>query len=141
MKKLALSLIGALSMLLSGVSAYAQDVHIRITVPFDFSVNNKTMPAGQYDVLSAGLKNPGTLVIRNATARMEMYVNTLDRQSPSLSSQTKLVFQQYGGTYFLSQIWTEGSRAGLEFPKARTEIQEAKAAAGQQVVLAAKLGR
>jgi hypothetical protein len=139
MKKLALSLFGALSMLLLGGSAYAQSVHVRITIPFNFTVNNKTLPAGQYEVLSAGqMNNPGALEIRRSGGLIETYVYASDLQSSNPSSQTKLVFEQYGNMYFLCQLWTEGTHAGWEFPKAQGERREARNGTGQQITLAAK---
>jgi hypothetical protein len=142
MKKLALSLFCALSMLVLGGSAYAQAVHVRITVPFDFTVNNKTLPAGQYEVLSAGqINNPSLLEIRRSGGPLEAFVNASDLRSSDTSSQTKLVFEQHGNVYFLSQLWTEGSRAGWEFAKTRTEMREAMTTTGQQVTVASKLAK
>jgi hypothetical protein len=137
MKKLTLSLIGMLSMLLSGGSAYAQAVHIRVTIPFEFNVNNKALPAGQYEVLSAGPSNASFLEIRRADGAVQAYVNP-EREVSNSSHGTKLVFQQYGSTYFLSQLWTSGSASGWAIPKAPAEIREARNSAGQQVTLAAR---
>jgi hypothetical protein len=140
MKKLSLSLIGALSMLLSGGSAYAQAVHVRASIPFEFTVNNTALPAGIYELVSMGGTNPSLLKIR-CFGGPEIYVNTSSLESPNPSAASKLVFQRYGSTYFLSQLMTEGTRAALKFSKTRAERQEAKNAAGQQVLLAAKLGK
>ena len=139
MKKLALSLIGALSLLLLGGSALAQTVHVRLTVPFDFNAGNKILPAGEYELRSAGQPdNPGMLEIRRMDGTFEMYLHASDLQSSSASSATKVVFRHYGNIYFLSQVWTEGTRAGWEFPKTREEISEAKNASARNVTLAAK---
>jgi len=136
MKKLALSLFGALSMLLASGSAYAQAVHIRVDVPFQFSVQNKTLPAGEYEILSTG-KNMPALQIRDS-GRTLMYINAFDCQASQFSDETKLVFQRYGNSYFLSQVWTEGSRAGMELPQTASETREAENSAPKQVTLAAK---
>jgi hypothetical protein len=139
MKKLALSLIGALGMLLLSGSAFAQAIHVRMDIPFDFTVNNKTLSAGQYEVLSAAqANNPNLLEIRHLGGSIETYVSASDVQSSDLPSSTKLVFRHYGNMYFLSQMWTAGTRAGREFPKARAETEQAKNGAGQQITLAAK---
>src|SRR5271165_2522914 len=139
MKKQALSLFGVLVMLLAGGSVYAQTVHVQVTVPFDFMVNNKTMPAGQYELLSAGgANNSNMLGIRRAGGPIEIYINTSNVQSSRLAGATKLVFQEYGNTYFLSQLWTAGTSAGREFPITGAEIREAKNGAGHQITLAAK---
>ena len=42
------------------------------------------------------------------------------------ATQTTLVFQRVGNSYFLYQIWTEGNSAGREFPKSKREVQLAK---------------
>ena len=139
MKKLALSLIGALSMLLLGGSALAQTVHVRLTVPFDFTVGNKILPAGDYELRSAGQPdNPGMLLICRMGGPVEMYVHASDLQSSSSANETKLVFRHYGNIYFLSQLWTAGTRTGLEFPKTQAEISEAKNDSGRNVTLTAK---
>jgi hypothetical protein len=139
MKKLALSLFGALSMLLLGGSALAQTVHVRLTVPFDFTVGHKILPAGDYELRSAGQPdNPGLLLICRMGGPIEMYIHASDLQSTGAASETKVVFQHYGNIYFLSQLWTAGTRAGWEFPKAKAEINEAKNDAGREVTLAAK---
>src|ERR1700685_3452349 len=134
MKKLALSLIGALSMLLLGGSALAQTVHVRLNVPFDFSVGNKILPAGDYELRSAGPRdNPGMLLLSRIGGAVEMYIHASDLQSSSSARETKVVFRHYGNIYFLSQLWTAGARAGWEFPKTRAEINEAKNDAGREV--------
>jgi hypothetical protein len=139
MKKLALSLFGALSMLLLGGSALAQTVHIRLTVPFDFTVGNKTLSAGDYELRSAGQPdNPGMLLICRMGGPIEMYIHASDLQSTNNAGQTKVVFRHYGNLYFLSQVWTAGTHAGWEFPETRTELNEAKNASAREVTLAAK---
>jgi len=139
MKKLALSLIGALTMLLLGGSALAQTVHVQLTVPFDFNVGNKILPAGRYELRSAGQpNNPRLLEIARMDGAIEMYLPASDVQSTSASSETKAVFRHYGNAYFLAQLWTAGTRAGWEFPKTRAEITEAKNDSGREVTLAAK---
>jgi hypothetical protein len=139
MKKLALSLIGALSMLLLGGSALAQTVHVQLNVPFDFTVGSKILPAGQYELRSAGQpNNPRLLELCRMDGAIEMYIPASDVQSTSASSETKVVFRHYGNVYFLSQLWTAGTRAGWEFPKTRAEISEAKNDSAREVTLAAK---
>jgi hypothetical protein len=142
MKKLALSLIGALSFLLTGGSAFAQAVHVRVNIPFEFTVSNQALPAGEYQVISADMpNNPTVLQIRQLDGPLATYVTASDLESSNASAETKLVFHQYGDTYFLSEFRTEGSHAAWQFPKTRTEAREAKNESAQQVTLSAKLGK
>ena len=50
MKRQVFSLISLASLLLVAGSAVAQVIHVRGDVPFDFTVGNKTLRAGTYDV-------------------------------------------------------------------------------------------
>jgi hypothetical protein len=69
---------------------------------------------------------------------VEMYIHASDLESPSAARETKVVFRHYGNIYFLSELWTAGTRAGWEFPKTRAEINEAKNDSARNVTLAAK---
>jgi hypothetical protein len=42
------------------------------------------------------------------------------------NEETKLVFNNYDGQYFLSQIWTAGENSGRELRKPRLEVALAK---------------
>ena len=50
---------------------------------------------------------------------------------------TVLVFQRLGDNYFLSQVWTEGSSSGREFPKSKREVQLAKNNSKPELVIVA----
>ena len=50
MKRQAFSLISLLSLLLVAGSAIAQTSQVRANVPFNFTVGDKTLPAGTYDI-------------------------------------------------------------------------------------------
>lgn len=141
MKKLTLSFICVLTLLVASGSAYAQAVHVRVTVPFGFTANNKTLPAGQYEVMSTGAPYSQFLEIRRLDGKYVTYVSASDLQASNRSSETKLVFQQYGNRYFLSELWMQGTRSGLEFSKAPAELHEAKNSAGQQVTVAANVAK
>ena len=51
--------------------------------------------------------------------------------------ETKLVFHNYGGQYFLSQIWTAGGNTGRELLMPRLERQLAKNAIERQIAVLA----
>src|SRR5690349_2566873 len=58
-----------LSLLLIG-SAGAQEpgTRIRVSIPFDFTVKGKTLPAGEYDITRV-MDEPITLLVRNVHER------------------------------------------------------------------------
>jgi len=54
--------------------------------------------------------------------------------------QSTLVFNRYGSSYFLADIWWAGVTSGLELPKSKTEKELAKTASArrpEQVLLMA----
>jgi len=65
-------------------------------------------------------------------------VNSRRAQSSSPSASTKLIFHQYGGSYFLYQIWVEGESSGRELPKTKLEKELASNATASPVVIMAQ---
>jgi hypothetical protein len=61
--------------------------------------------------------------------------------SSDAAQQTKLVFSRVGDSYFLHQIWTEGSAYGRAFPKSKAEVEMAANHDTETVVVAANITR
>ncbi len=111
-----------LSLLLIG-SAGAQEpgTRIRAQIPFDFTVKGKTLPAGVYDITRV-MDEPITLLVRNIhDKRDEVVVETAPKLERSMSNRDELIFNRYGDTYFLSDVFTAGDSTGEEL---RTSHQE-----------------
>jgi hypothetical protein len=126
MKRQAFSLISLLSLLLVAGSAIAQTVHVRGNIPFNFAVGNKTFPAGTYDIGTIDNRDSKILLLqaRDGDARMMVISNAAENLKPA--DKTKLVFNQYGNRYFLSQIWVAGEHLGHQLPKTSREKEMAK---------------
>jgi hypothetical protein len=137
MKKTALTLVGALSLLLVAGSAFAQSNEVRANVPFDFVVNKTTMPAGTYQIVNGGTLGSETIAIRGMNIKASKLVTTSREESSKPSAKTKLVFHRLGDRYFLSQIWVEGSDSVRQLPKSQLESEVAMDYATQEVVLVA----
>lgn len=104
-----------LSLLLIG-SAGAQEpgTRIRAQIPFDFTVKGKTLPAGVYDITRV-MDEPITLLVRNIHDKHdEVVVETAPKLERSMSNRDDLIFNRYGDTYFLSDIFTAGEQTGEE---------------------------
>jgi hypothetical protein len=125
-----LALVGLLIMV---ASASAQTEHIVANVPFSFRVGDTLLPADRYDIQPAPA--PGFLLIRGGGQQRLMAVLAAEQTSPS--KQTKLVFNRYGDTYFLTQIWQQGNSRGNQLPKTRMEKEIARGAVkSPEVILA-----
>src|SRR5262245_40386569 len=91
-------------LLLATGSAFAQQTHVKANVPFAFTVDGKSLPAGEYTIDSINLDGV-SLAIRsrdNGVAQMSM----TNPYSKGLNgfAKTVLVFHRVNGQYFLSEV-------------------------------------
>ena len=104
-----------LSVLLLG-SAGAQEpgTKIRASIPFDFTVKGKTLPAGEYEV-SRVMDEPIALLLRNVHDKHdEVVVETEPVIGRGTPKRDELIFNRYGDSYFLAEIFTAGEQTGEE---------------------------
>ena len=92
---------------------------LRAQVPFDFVVADKTLRAGEYQVRPLNDSGNPIVIGNNNGDRAIQLSHTAARRDKQLGA--KLVFHQYGSTYFLSQIWMAGEATGREVSKTRQE--------------------
>ena len=126
MKRQAFSLISLLSLLLVAGSAIAQTVHVRGNIPFNFAVGSKTFPAGTYDIGSVDSLDGKTLLLQARDGSACMMVNSNAAENLKPADKSKLVFNQYGNRYFLSEIWVNGATRGHQLPKTSREKELAR---------------
>ena len=120
-------LVGGLTLTVG--STFGQ-IRERFDIPFDFSIGNSTLPAGEYTAGPASPGNSGVLDIRSLDLRQQILV-TGRAESAKTPNKNKLVFRCYGDQCFLSQISLQGQILVLpvdnrEHEMARsTRVQEA----------------
>src|SRR5712692_8759135 len=104
----------ALFVLLAVASAYGETVsNIAMKIPFDFILNNKTLPAGEY-IIEFLPHISGGLWIRTEDGHVSELFITRPVPSRQTEDEGKLVFHRYGRRYFLAQVWAPESRTGYE---------------------------
>jgi len=137
MKKLFLfSLLAAFVLVIAAsLSAQSNGCPVRANIPFDFDAGSTHFSAGEYDV--SAIDSQGALAIVGRDSESAL-VNSRRAQSSSPSARTKLIFHQYGGSYFLYQIWVEGESSGRELPKTKLEKELASNATASPVVIMAQ---
>jgi hypothetical protein len=102
----------------SAAIANGQGNHLTAQIPFDFIVAEKTLSSGQYQVRSE--TGSGVIVIRDAGGKNSLMRLTNQASSrPGRDMGAKLVFHRYGNSYFLSQVWMNGS--GRELARSKQE--------------------
>lgn len=126
MKRQTFSLVSLLSLLLVAGSAIAQTVHVRANIPFNFAVGSKTLPAGTYDVGTIDGRDSKMLLLQARDGNSSMIVGSNAAENFKPADKTKLVFNQYGSRYFLSEIWVDGATRGRQLPKTSREKELAK---------------
>ena len=138
MKKQLLNYLGMLGLLMVAGSAFAQSVNVRANIPFSFNIGKDTLPAGQYEVST--ISSSGALLINNREAnKSNMFITNAVTASHAQAYKSKLVFKQYGGQYFLSQIWRADSDTGRELLQSTRERELVASHAPAEAVVMAEL--
>jgi hypothetical protein len=93
-----------------------QPRQVRATVPFDFTVGNKQLPAGTYSIARA---KDGTIQI--LSRKGTPVVLTLASENGSPSKGCALSFDRRGGQYFMRGVQCESSEMSINFPASKLE--------------------
>jgi hypothetical protein len=100
----------------AAVTAYAQlpGTAIRATIPFDFNVRGKILPAGEYEIKRVG-DQPDTLVIAGINDKHEHAAFVTEPVEESkIANRSEIIFHRYGDSYFLAEVVTGGEQTGRE---------------------------
>jgi hypothetical protein len=110
-------------MLLVGSVVAQTGEELVANIPFSFTICQEKLPAGKYKVRPVTSANPRIVLIATADNRAVEMVCTHDVQSKKPSATGKLIFNQYGDQFFLSELWVQGEITGRQL--AKTEQEEA----------------
>jgi hypothetical protein len=107
----------AIGSLASTQSASAQTTIAKVTIPFDFQMGSKTLPAGTYRVE----RESANLILLEGSGKASSFI-LMNAASRSKAPDHGIVsFDRTGDKYYLRRIWTAGNQTGLECPKSRAE--------------------
>ena len=124
MKKKVLSVIGtccSLALIAAAtVNAQLPGTALRANIPFDFSVKGKLFPAGEYEIKRFS-DGPDGLMISGLNNRQHAIFETEPVEARKAPSRGELVFHKYGDSYFLSEIFAGGEKAGRLLEPTRQE--------------------
>jgi hypothetical protein len=93
--------------LAGAVKAEAETADI-VTVPFEFVVGAKVLPAGTYTVRSLSNDKSGTLIISSRDQGTSMFVLPYVEDNV-VTDKPELSFNKVGDSYFLNSIQTEAT--------------------------------
>ena len=126
MKRIASILTGlSLAVLLLAAPAQAQYDGQKIisTIPFEFMIGNRSLPAGRYTFLRTGAN---AFLVRSADGRDLLTIITGSIQANEPSAKTKLRFANVDGQRVLVQIWKEQEAIGSELYYGHSYVELAK---------------
>ena len=139
MKRISAIALFTFATLAATTGLFAQAPGVKANIPFNFTVGEKWLPAGEYTISSP---DRNLLQIRSADGHYrEMVIATHSFDEPAASP--KLVFERYGEYYFLHRISTPASTslnvnvASSKVEK-RVRNQQARVQTGEQTLVAAR---
>lgn len=142
MKRIAaVTLILAAGFITAG-SALAQTHKVAANIPFSFTLNGRSLPAGHYTIES-DFNTPNVLRIDDREDDVHM-IAMAQRDPSEAQRDNTLVFHRYGNQYFLSSIRANGApmNCHLLISKqekwAKTQTQEAALRVDDDVLIALK---
>jgi len=95
---------------------------IKVTVPFNFVVENDRMPAGDYTIQRVAT---GRLRIESNDRHTAASFLAIPKQG-KVTEKAHFIFHRYGGEYFLATIWTPGQEVGWEVLQGKLETELAR---------------
>ena len=98
---------------------------INVKVPFEFQLDNKTFPAGNYSIVRTA---PYGLSLRNSQGRVLAVAMTTTVESAPFRAAPMLLFYVQGGEHYLIGVRRGGDRYELSRPKPLTDVASAPAA-------------
>ena len=118
-----LSLVSMFTLCAAVASANAQlSYPVRAKVPFDFSMGDKKLPAGDYSFSRlSGFSDNKLMMVSSVDASTRVFQSTFGAQVLTPKNDSTLVFHKYGDQYFLEQIWSAGEQEGTQVPESRRE--------------------
>jgi hypothetical protein len=102
--------------------ASAQSVGVRVKVPFNFTVSGKTFPAGDYKMIT----DLHQVRIEDERGRTIAYTLANDISAETARDNSQVVFNCYGKSCFLSELWSAAQNSGVEVYTSKTEKELAK---------------
>ena len=101
-------------------------------IPFQFSVGNSTLPAGEYVISKVNpTVDPGVLAFRSIDGSCHALIQMNSAQGKAQES-AKLIFHRYGNKYLFAQAWIDGDNTGMQAPTSKAEHAAESKIAGLQ---------
>jgi len=126
--------------LVAGKVSHAQDAPLYVKVPFDFQIGDQMMPAGEYLVERPVASSWSLQRLRQVNGDAVMTISTVPTEAKNGDRVPELIFNVYGRTHFLAQIWVDSGH-GHQILKSKREKEMLRSVQGTEVALLFLPGR
>ena len=103
-----------------------------VSVPFGFIAGDKSLPAGDYSVQVN--QERGTVVLRQED-QSPLMILTIRKESRSVPQRGRLVFQRYGTSFFLAEVWSQANATGQTLTPGAREKELARHKQPEQILI------
>lgn len=118
-------------------SAWAQTWAVKANIPFEFTVGQQTLSAGEYRV---SINGPAMLRVARINGSEVAGVMTSSARGEE-NVNPKLIFHRYGKQYFLAEVWVGEPNLGHQLFAAPAELEIARTTKQENAtILATVLG-
>jgi hypothetical protein len=122
---------------LCAIPAMAQIANsVTFEAPFAFYAGSARMPAGSYRLTQPDADS-NLLLLESASGSHSVFVEYEVVSSEARHAQSDVTFNKYGNVDFLSAIWVEGRKSGMQILPSKFEQNTAKAATAEKHSLSA----
>ncbi|HET8676744.1 MAG TPA: hypothetical protein VFO63_13190 [Blastocatellia bacterium] len=124
MRKQAYTLFATASLVLAlaAISVHAQSARLVVAdIPFNFTVKNRTLPAGEYTVEPIQIGGAPALRIQSRDGRITAMVQARFSKDGESKAEPKLIFNRFGEQYFMAQALGFEENVIYTLPKSRAE--------------------
>jgi len=120
-------------------SAHAQSSNrIVVDIPFDFSVGNTLLRAGNYKVEEL---QSGILIFNGNDGQDHQFALTVGEEASNQDTQPKLIFTRYGDGTFLNKVFLSGGNDYRQLlPSSREKKFIRKRTSGEELSLLVQAG-
>ena len=138
MKKQALAVAVALAIsIVAAGECFARPPVLHANIPFAFSVGDKWLPAGEYQIETVTTGSGTLQLIRRSSGGANVFLSTIALEAHNGNSKAELVFHRYGSEYFLSRIWN-GEGKARQLIESNQEKEAAQTSSAIEVALSVR---
>jgi hypothetical protein len=100
--------------------------NLEADVPFQFHVGKTTLPAGRYMIHELEGGDLTIMQISSADGKLSALFDVESAQAKTTPEKSELIFNKYGDSYFLSEMFDEGNVDGSRLFASRDEKRASK---------------